>query len=80
MRRVGTDGPLLLNEGRVTTKKVLPGLEPGFSGSKPDVLTNYPIGPDLITTGARTRVLFPFASWGRGVAEPGRRLNLRNFT
>ena len=31
-----------------TKKKVLPGLEPGLQGSKPWVLTNYTIEPNLL--------------------------------
>ena len=32
---------------RAAKKKVLPGLEPGLQGSKPWVLTNYTIEPNL---------------------------------
>ena len=35
-------------------REVLPGLEPGSSGSEPEVLTNYTIEPSLVTERKRT--------------------------
>ena len=35
-------------------REVLPGLEPGSSGSEPEVLTNYTIEPSLLTERKRT--------------------------
>ena len=37
-----------LSYTRISKKKVLPGLEPGLQGSKPWVLTNYTIEPNLL--------------------------------
>ena len=41
-------------EPREAKREVLPGLEPGSSGSEPEVLTNYTIEPSLVTERKRT--------------------------